>query len=649
MATGYTRTEGDEINRPAVGFVLLAFLTAFACLDAVGIALRAAPAGRAELGVVSILSFFTLLGAPIFLLGYTSTLTPRNLAGVSLFLFTIVLVVLARRRGLRAHLRECRDAALSLAKLPFDAIAEAWRARSFVAFGLFVTFGILAAATVLTFFVPFQSWDGFFYHEPIVGYAIQNHGFESVSLPSVFTVQSTNGYPRLCESLSLWFCIFTDRSLIEIVPELAMPALLLCVFALARRFTDRVAAMGWSMVLFFVPHVWHGLCSTYLDIDVALFALTAMYYASRPAYRVRDCVIASLGLALVVASKGSGLLWAPPIALIAYGRLIVRFIRARTLATLATIAGTFSGVTFVASLTLVKNWREYGNPLWPFKYKIPFLHIDWPGLTTTQEMLPTQPWGELLKQTTNPPAGGMTDIMQRGYGTGFVWVVLPLGIVAMIAATIALARELVRLRWRAPITNLWMVLFPALVSLKTTLSIVEQPRYNIHIMAATIVACAWLLRRRAWLRVREGVIGGAIALSLLQFFWLRDANLAPPEEIAEHLADPFAPRAYSHTPSIDLLGPERYAEIHAGDRVVCDEHLEFVGDLWNFDFSNRVEFVPYTSDDDYVARIDKVDPKWVCVGNGSPSRSALEKTGKWSFVGRLSAPYDNVVLRRSKR
>jgi hypothetical protein len=635
-----------------MGFVLLALLTAFATLVAAGAALLVRPSGRAELGVAASAFFFALLGAPVFLLGYTGHLTRGGLAATALLLDAGVFFAVARLRGagFLGHLRASAGAARALARLPGDALSEAWRARSASFAAIAVAGLVIVAGFVLTVLVPFQSWDGFFYHEPIIGYAIQNHGFAYVPLPQIFTVESVNGYPRLGETISLWFCIFTDKTLVEIPPAIASPPLILVVFALARRFTDRVTAMACAAVLFFVPHVWHELCSSYIDTPLAFFALSAMYWATRPPRaRVRDAWLAALGMAMVVATKGSGLLWVPPIALLAYGRLVPR-LRARPLAVVATVLGGTAFVSGVAALTLVRNYLRFKNPVWPMTFEVKRLHISWQGIVTQEGLFPALPFKDVVKTFYEPPHGGMDDIMHRGYGTAVFFFVLPIAAVASALALFSLVASFVR-RGRADpaAKNLVMLLFPAALSLATTPSI-EQPRYNVHIVAVAVIACAWLFRARALRRLREGVTAVAVVLSLLQFAWLGDALPTTYAEVREKLADPFGPRAFSRNWYLDLLARQRWREIGPGDRVAYDEHLEFVGALWNWDFSNRVEFIPYTtSDDEYLARIEALDPKWVCVGAGSAALAAIQKTGKWSFVGRLSTPYDNVVFRRAKR
>jgi hypothetical protein len=631
----------------AVGWLVLTGLTALAFVDAVGVARRAGPASRAELAIATTMAFTALITAPVLTLGYLGRLTAFRLGVLSLLLFSGVFFALARGRGLRAHLRACEKDAASLARIPLDALVAAFRARSVVFLGLAGAAALVGVAFVLTYLIGFASWDGFFYHDPIVGYAIQDHGFAIVPLPPNYCVQATNSYPRLVESVSIWFCIFADRTFIEIPNVLFSAPLMIAVYALTRRFGDRVASMGWGVVVFLVPHVWHGLCSTYIDLPVGFFMVAGMYYASRPEFRVRDGVMATLAMALVVAAKGSGPIWVPPIAIIACVRLVYHHGRARKLAVAGTILGGALALAGLAALTFVRNWVAFANPMWPVTYANPKYGVAWKGLVTMGQLVADPPIKDLVDVYYDTPRGGMDDMIHRGYGLAVVWIVVPLGIVALLLSVVPAVLQLLRAVPRGDALGMWLAAIPGLVALKTSPSL-DQPRYNIHLVTAFVVACAWLVRRPKAARLREGVVAAAVVLAVLPFFWLKDAYPATKEEMGERLSHPFAPRAYSNHPSFDLLQKQRYEEVHAGDKVAYTEDLAFVGAAWNFDFSNRVDYVPWETKEQFLARIDAYGPTWIAVGGGSAARAALEATGKWEAVGQITPPHDTVMMRRKR-
>jgi hypothetical protein len=632
------------------GWLLLTVLTGFAFVNALGIGVHARTSGRAELATVTMAALFALLGGPVLVLGYANVLTPTNLALASLLTSAAAFFVMARRRGARAHLRECGHAAMAIADTPFEGLREAARARSAVFIGLLFAGGIITLAFVLTALVPYASWDGFFYHEPIIGYALQNHGFAVVDLPPNQPVQSTNGYPRICEAISLWFVVFTDKTLVELPNDLAAPGLMWCVYALARRYTDRVTAMGCAVVLLFMPATWTQLSHSYIDVQVGFFLVVATYFATRPDYRIRDAVLATLGMALAVEAKNTSLAWVPPLALIAYGRLVFHHFRGRRFEAIVTALGCGAFVAGLALHILVRNWIAFRDPFWPIAYDNKLFDIHWHGLATLEHMAPEPPLKAILETAYSPPTEGVGDVIRRGYGYAVTWVIVPVAAVGVVAAMAAAALEALRLRMRTSASNLAWVLVPALIGLKTTPSL-EITRYNLHIVTALIVAAAWLVSRLRGTRAREALVAPAILLSLMPLYWLDGWGWywCATKDMKTRLLHPLdSPHTYVEQPTFDFLGRQRFEEIHAGDRVAYTQDFVFPGALWNFDFSNRVEYIPFTSKDAYLSRIERYDPKWVAAGDQSAARSALEGTGQWETVGRLIDADSAVALRRKR-
>src|SRR5262249_27524621 len=144
-----------------------------------------------------------------------------------------------------------------------------------------------------------------------------------VSLPRLQVVQAANGYPRLCEAFALWFVIFTDKTLVEIGNTLAAPGLMLSVYVIGRRYsTDRVSLIGSSSILLLMPGLRTQTCPSMIDLPGGFFLIAAIHFATRPALRARDAIAATLCMVLVAASKSSALTLVPPIALVAYVRLL---------------------------------------------------------------------------------------------------------------------------------------------------------------------------------------------------------------------------------------------------------------------------------------------------------------------------------------
>jgi hypothetical protein len=633
-----------------LGWFVLCVLTLLATVDALGIALRTKPSGRAELAIMAAGAGFALVAGPVLVLGYANILTPGALASVSLVVLCGIFALLARGRGAAALLRGCATAARGIARMPFDALVETARARSVVFAGLVVSAGVLAAAFFLTVFAPNEAWDGLLYHEPIVGFAIQNHGFAVVPVPMNVSNQDINGYPHLCEAVMYWLVAFTDKTLIELPNELGALGMMLATYALAARFGDRLTAMGWACAIFLMPQAWSQLCQSLVDMIVAFFALLAVYFATRPTLRTVDAWCAILGMALLLGSKGSALLMVPPIALVAAARLLWPPLRPRLVPVLATVVGGAVLLAAIGAFVPLRNWAAFHDPLWPLTFESRALGVHWDGLTTVKEMATDRPLVELMAIALDVPVGGMSDVIPRGYGYALAWVVIPLGVVAGGAGLVAGALELKGWRERSAASNLALVLLLVIAGSLTTPTLSGQnARYNMHLVVGLMAAVSWMLARRRWDRLREAVLGATMALSIVPLFWMRGrgwywVSTEHPEDVVLH---PFDSRTQLARPSFDMLARQRNEELKAGDLAVFNQEMSFIGALWNFDFSNRVRYVKYEASRQFVETLDETGAKWAAVGKDGDARKTLERTGRWELVGPIN-PDGEVVFRRKK-
>ena len=625
-----------------MGWVVLGLLTAFALLDAVGLALRVQPRGRAELGIATSLLLSALVGMPVLLLGYANLLWRATLAPVSLALLVGIFALLARKEGPRALLRSSGAAVRSLAALPVDGLRETLRARSIVFLGLLVAGALIGVALVLTYLIEFSRWDDAIYHTPIVGFAIQQHGFAIVDFPKPGG-GGTNGYPKLAEGLCLWFVIFTDKTLQELPATLFAPPVMLCVYAMARRFTDQVCAIGVAVVMLLVPHMWRQFCSSYNDMEMAFFLLAATYWASRPsALRFRDLLMATVAMALAAATKTTWLLFVPPIAVVTYVRLIRWHFSARPRDVVLGIAGSIVAILGVGALCIGRNWWHYGNPVWPVAYDIPRLGIHWRGLFTPGDYKGHDP---AVTEGFAVPKGGMHDVMRHGYGLAIMWIAGPLGMVALAVWLLTLGRDVARRVWGENVLAVGAVMVPCLLWLAVGPNF-GQPRYNLHVIGALLVMGVWLVRGSLHDRLREGLLGAMLVLSIVPLFWMDDANVTTVEEERERLGHPLASRAFSLHPSFDLLEREKAEQLGPGDEVVFSEGVAFPGLLWNFDFSNRVDYVEFTSAPEFLAKTADLGAKWVCVGASGAARRALDQSPDWVLIGRTNPGLNEVAFRR---
>jgi hypothetical protein len=320
------------------GLVLCAVLNVLAVGAALAVGLRAKLSGRAELALATIMTWNFLVMCPVYALGLSGHLEARTLALVSAPWFALVFAIARGRTPIAAFGSELGRGAVELARLPFDALMVTLRARSLVALGVVFTLAMLAWTFACAYLTPsWKQWDALWYHEPMVGFAIQNKGFAFVDLPGGGGAQKINGYPRLCEMTQLWFVIFTDRRVIDMVGHVAAPALALSVYVLARRYTrDAVLGIALGCGLVLMPACSRLLGSVYVDAHNAAFILAGAHFATRTEFRVRDAILSAICLALAVGSKAMALVPVAILGLVAAARLL-RHARRRPGATLAAI------------------------------------------------------------------------------------------------------------------------------------------------------------------------------------------------------------------------------------------------------------------------------------------------------------------------
>jgi 4-amino-4-deoxy-L-arabinose transferase-like glycosyltransferase len=630
------------------GGLVLTGLLAWNAFAAVGVARRMAARveDRAELALTSLLVFYGAIIAPVFALGYTGTLTRGRLALASLALATVIVAGCCFAVGLRAHLRTTGRAMVSLCWLPLDALAVTLRARSVAAALLATSLGMIVLSAILAYLAPSESWDGLFYHEPIIGFALQNHGFADVPLSANPMAQTINGYPRGCEAFAIFFVAFTDRSLIEIGNTIAAAGLICAVYLLARRFTEAAAAIGWASLVLLMPAMWTELRSTYTDVELLFFVMASLHLATRPRLRWRDAAMALLAMALSIAGKGTGLTLVPPMALVLAIRLVVWMPRGRRIAAIGwALLGSIT-LLAVAALTLIPNWQRHHNPVWPVTLDVPRLHLHLEGLIRYKDMNPEGTFRQTFAEKYAIPQGGPDDAHNRDYGYAYPWVIIPLGILSALAAVVVFVTQRIRRRRgtaresKAPGigTGNLVVLVSIAVVWFALANNLRWARFNAQSLFVLTVALAWAGGRPGWSRFADGTLGMAAALSLLPLFWMQGWYWGlSPKQIRRLVHLPAAARAAAYVDANSM--PEatavaRDAELQAGDLLVFNQDETWIGLLWNPQFTNRVEYVPSDTTQQFAAEIEARKPKWVVIGgNEVAQRVIVRHPETWEAVG----------------
>jgi hypothetical protein len=662
------------------GLLLSAVLNVLAVGAALAVGLRAKLAGRAELALATIMTWNFLVMCPVYALGFTNRLDARTLALVSAPWFAFVFAIARGATPLLTFGPELGRAALELVRLPFDAVVVTVRARSVVAIGVVFTLAMLVWTFECAYLTPsWKEWDALWYHEPIIGFAIQNHGFAFVDLPTAHA-QKINGYPRLCEMTQLWFAIFTDRRVIDMVGHVAPPALALSVYVLARRYThDAVLAIALGCALILSPACSRLLGSIYVDPHNAAFVLAAAHFATRPGRRLRDAMFATMCLTLAVGSKQMALVPVGILSLVAAARLLRQAPR-RPLATAWTI---LIGVALIGAMTgaiYVRNWLHFGNPFWPdLRYDNDKWGIHWAGIgiqefeqhvSGSMRFDMNLPLSDLLETLYGVPYSRVQSPYNQmfEYGIGVVWLVVPIAVIACAALCLALVRDLFGLvlrmpEWRAsPETRNIAPLVVTLAAMIHFSPALWGPRYQVAAIGLALVLVAWAAGRRGFGVFGREFAGALVTMGIVSYFWMTPRSWLWWSEAISYAKIPFPAREvtpaaeisptlpiWNGSPVTKAAGLARENELAPGAVFAFPSNYgSYMALFWNNEFSNRVVYVPEF--EDFLGQVTKSKALWTYCAAGDPlCRVLTAPNSGWAPVGVLDVESHGIAFRRTRQ
>jgi hypothetical protein len=609
-----------------MGYLLLAILSALAFVAGIAAAGRwAATLPAAERLVCAGVVALSIVLLPVQVLGYSGLLYPGSTAVAEGALALAVLGWAGPRRAwtaLGGWWRAGRNALASPAAIVLT-LASA------------VLLGYLVAYVIL---VPSWGWDALTYHDTIIGYAFQNHGLKWIdTFDGLATL--VNGYPRNLELLGVWLGMFTPRDLL--IDGGQLPLVLLAVVALAGR-CRRVRVqppVAWAVGLCFlwIPAVFLGAPSNYNDVGVGALVLCAVSLSTLADPAALPFAACAIGLLL--GSKITG----PIYAVIVAPPLAITFWRAsRGLGSWKTsrrAGGLLALVLALGAGTYIRNGIHTGNPVWPAG-NLPFgIHLPSPR-TPAVDRPPFGGENDLTatwRSWTEPKPLWLVDTRSGGFGRGFLYFLLPLGLLGLGVLTVR------ALRSRAG----WM-LWPPLL----------------------LLASAWLNPYRWWARFTFGfpavaILGAAVLLALLPRRWLREGATLCLGVAMVVCAWParagfFGPRlpasawwdqmvlAWHRTPDqratpvFEHWTPAQLSDrdqlIQPGEAAIYDDSVYFVYPLWRPDWKSRVLYLPLDRDPAaWLASLQSERVRWAQVRRGSMAERTLSRAG-WSFA--WSCPVD---------
>ncbi len=630
---------------------------------------------RAEAVIASTLVFNALVVGPIYVLGFANALT-RGALTLLAGGFSLLVLAAHFARGGKPAVIDFAMRALALARLPFEGIALTWRKRSLLvivpmlatlAFPYFLLVAYLAPA--------WRDWDALWYHEPIVAFAIQDHGFSPVPLPT--SLQNINGVHRLAEMTQLWFAIYAGRRVVDIANVFFMPCLAASMFAVARRFTrDRVTAIAWASALVLFPGFIRIVQSCMVDPQNAALTLAAAYFVTHVKLDTRNVVYAILALTLAAGSKIWSLVAVVFLSVVLLARLIAR---RREFGWKRVLALTGLGTVCIAGIeatVFVRNLILWKNPVWPIlSYHNAKLGIAWEGTISAEDLSKGKvnlgdPFPILYEKMLGAPykfMGPGHTWQLNDYGFAYAWIVFPLvGLVLFMLILKWLSGFFalrLRMRMRAPSdddTNAAMILaIVAFVPMFMSPAL-HIPRYHVASIGMFVGCLCWAargIRSTRWVEDAALVAGiGSFLMAMWRPMTMNThAFLYSPQVILDWIKTPYPqrevmePKMPEHvyvSAVIPATGIVRDRDMKPGD-VLAFDSIDYIATLWNCDYSNKVVWVGGAPDP--FEEAERIGATWAYArGGASNFAGKLLASGRWEMVGPLEAEKFGNLYRKKR-
>jgi hypothetical protein len=646
---------------------LIALLVVLTLLVLVtSIAVTSAIASRAEAVVAGSLVFNAIIIVPIYLLGLAGHLTRLTLGLAVVVGCGGLLGVLALRNGADVF-RRLPLRMLTLAILPALGIRRAWQKRSLLAVAAFIAASMFPYMFIVAYLAPaWRDWDGLWYHEPLTGLTIQNHGFAPEPLPG--GLQVINGVHRLCEMTQLWFGMYGGRRVIEIANVFFMPLYAASVFVLVRRYTkDVVSGVAWASAMVLFPGYLRLVQSTLVDPQACALLLAAAYYVTHPRLDRRNGLLAILALTLAAGAKIWSIVPVGLLSLFFLVRLLRRTRQNGGPATAGLVAlGSFC-VLGMQAITYVRNLILFKNPVWPMiSYDNPKLHIHWAGglpvdfMKTRGGVDFNEPFELFYKKMLAAPYSVIASghhWQVNDYGFSWAWVVLPiLAIAVLVVAARWIAAfsaiRIFRLRTPSPgdvaLSSAMMLAVVAATSLYLSPAIFIA-RYHVASLGMLAACLAWLVSRWKTPRLSDDVALFAAIGSFIFMCWAPTRHefvyLYPPSQISAWLKVPYPLRELQDIGTVEtpklLVAPGnttttmlRERELKAGD-IFAYDYIDYFALLWNNDYSNKAIWL--SSVGDPLGEAERIDAKWIYTRGGTTLYGQIVKDPRWELVGPLEA------------
>jgi hypothetical protein len=556
----------------------------------------------------------------VLLAGALGALTPVAVLGVQA-VWAVVAAALLRGRG--------TDVARALGRRPRLPTRRALRAHPSATALVALAVVALAWQLLVALVLPPFAYDALTYHLTTMASWIRDSSVDPTPLSICCAY-----YPANAELVFSWPVLFLGTDTIVDTVQVGFAVLGgLATAGIARSAgLPRAGAAAAGALFAVTPAVLTQAPTNYADVMVAACVLAALHSLIRFAATGMPERLAVAGLAagIVLGIKGTGIVWATALVLVALVLLAHagRSARLPRRAAAIAVAGFLLPCLALGSYWYARNWIEVGNPVYPFRVEVagttvfdgPFEVDDVltrpdPARDESRPVEVARSWAADLDFWRQ----GSYEYQQRQGGLGplWPWLGLPLTLFAAL------------LLWRRRSPSL--IAFAAVAAVFVVQPYAWWARFTIPLMAVGAIAIAATgdAAPRRWMRV--AVRGAALALAAagvaLSSFEVDPAARADPlpsPDVLRLIGEPREKRTVGR-----LFFPEyRFVERMPHDATVAVDLR-----------ANPVRFVyplfgPRHDRDVRPAGAEPVPGWWYVTSPGRPIERALRRDGRFKLVSR---------------
>lgn len=494
---------------------------------------------------------------------------------------------------------------------------------------------------------PSYTWDGLWYHLPIVGFILQSGTIQENPAPFMID-QFMNIFPKNIELFFLWNIIFLKSDVITDLSQLFFSIMgVFAVYSIAVKLgMERRYAIYSGIIFFFTPILILQSSTNYVDVAVAVLFIIAINFLiiSKP---VRLSIFLSgIATGILLGSKGSGPLFVGVLLIAIFLREVLLYLnplklfhhedRGHLLKRLANYLLCILLPTFLlGGYWYIKNWLLYGNPVYPME--IAFFNITifrglYGGIIDPEPELikSLSPLKRLIHVWLERVDYYLYDSRFSGFGP--IWFIISLP--SIVFSTIyALRDKRYRFFFFSFILILAFILYPRN----------WNTRYVIFIVGLGSLSIGMMLEY-----LNKGILRVIILVLVVYTAMTSNSPCITPDKIGKFIKLSASERTIvEHDPfNIHLQARQEYGywrwireNISKGDVLAYTFEPLFLSPLWNEAFSNRIAYIKADSYNEWLLRLKGEKVTHVLIRTNSPEDKWIEDEEKiitgYSWIGRL--------------